>query len=154
MTVHLRLYSPEDCEAVVQLWYESWHHNFPGFSHPWTYAQWKEHFQEKVTAHASIWIAESAGQLVGFLVLRENDGYLDQIFVTPALQHQGVGTLLLNKAKALSPIGLSLDTLQSNTRACRFYEKHGFQPGQVGINPNSGQPNIEYHWSPQTEISE
>ncbi|MDQ2903405.1 MAG: GNAT family N-acetyltransferase [Ktedonobacteraceae bacterium] len=148
MTVHLRPYHPDDCEAVVRLWYEAWHHNFPDLSHPWTYAQWRERFQDKVTARASVWVAESAGQVIGFLVLRESDSSLDQIFVAPALQHQGVGTLLLNKAKALSPAGLSLDTLLRNTRARRFYEKHGFQPGWVGMNPNSGLPNIEYRWTP------
>lgn len=81
MTVHLRPYHPDDCEAVVRLWYESWHHNFPDLYHPWTYAQWREHFQDKVTANASIWIAESAGQVAGFIVLREIDGCLDQIIV-------------------------------------------------------------------------
>lgn len=148
MAVHLRPYHPDDCAAVVQLWYESWHHNFPDLSHPWTYAQWRERFQDKVTAHASIWIAESADQIAGFIVLREINGCLDQIFVAPALQHQGVGTTLLNKAKELSPDGIYLDTLLSNTNARRFYEKHGFQPGKVGLNPNNGQPNIEYHWTP------
>jgi ribosomal protein S18 acetylase RimI-like enzyme len=152
MTVSLRLYHPDDFEAVVRLWYEAWHHNFPELSHPWTYAQWREHFEDRVTAHASIWIAERAGLVAGFLVLQENQGYLDQIFVAPAFQHQGIGTLLINKAKALSPASLFLDTLQSNTKARRFYEKHGFQPGRVGINPNSGLPNIEYQWSPSTEI--
>ncbi len=147
MTVYPRPYHLDDCEAVVRLWYETWHHNFPDLSHPWTSAQWREHFQDKVRAHASIWIAERASLVAGFLVLRETDEYLDQIFVAPALQYQGVGTLLLNKAKALSPTGLFLDTLQSNTKAGRFYEKHGFHPGRVGMNLNSGQPNIKYRWS-------
>jgi len=149
MTIHLRVYHPDDFEFAVQLWHQSWHHAFPGFRHPWTYAQWRERFQQKVLSHESIWVAESGGQIAGFFVLRESDGYLDQIFVALAMQQQGVGTLLLNKAKQLSPGGLSLDTLQSNTNARRFYERHGFLPGQTGINPNNGQPNIEYRWTPQ-----
>ena len=148
MTVHLRPYHPDDFESLVRLWYESWHHNFPNLQHPWTYLQWREHFQDRVTANASIWIAEGTGQLAGFIVLHENNGYLDQIFVSPAMQRQGVGTILLNKAKELSPDGIYLDTLQSNTKSRRFYEKHGFQPGRPGINHNSGQPNIEYRWLP------
>jgi len=154
MTIHLRPYHPDDDEAVVRLWYDSWHHTFPDLSHPWTYEQWREHFQDKVRAHATLWIAESADQIVGFLVLRENDGNLDQLFVAPALQHQGVGTLLLTKAKELSPTGIVLETLQSNAKARRFYEKYGFQPGRVSRNPNNGQPNIEYRWTPQTETAE
>ncbi len=148
MIIHLRPYHPNDFESIVRLWYESWHDNFPNLQHPWTYAQWKEHFQDRITANASIWIAESDSQLAGFIVLHENSGYLDQIFVAPPMQHQGIGTLLLNKAKELSPDGIYLDTLQSNTKSRRFYEKHGFQPGRVGINSNNGQPDIEYRWIP------
>lgn len=98
-------------------------------------------------------VKSRSSQLVGFLVLRESTGSLDQLFITPALQHQGIGTLLLNKAKALSPGGISLETLQSHSKARRFYEKHGFQPGRVGINPHNGQPTIEYRWTPQTEMA-
>lgn len=148
MTIHLRLYDPNDLESVVQLWYRAWHHNFPDFLHPWPFEQWRERFQDKVAMNESIWIAENTGQIVGFLVLRESDGYLDQIFVAPEMQHQGVGTTLLNKAKQLSPGGLYLETLQRNTNARRFYEKHGFVPGHRDINPNNGQPNIEYRWAP------
>jgi len=148
MAVRLRPYRSDDFEAAVELWYESWHHNFPDLSHPWTYAEWKRRFQEKVAANTAIWLAERDGQLAGFIVLRKADGCLDQIFVKPAMQRQGIGTILLNKAKELSPDGITLDTLQSNARSRRFYEKHGFRPGQVGINPNNGQPNIEYHWAP------
>ena len=150
MTIHLRLYHPDDFEAAVRLWYDAWHHTFPNFP-SWTYAEWRERFHAKVCAGDSIWIAERASQVVGFLVLHEVDGYLDQIFVSPAFQRQGIGTLLLNHAKTLSPAGLSLVTLQSNRRARLFYERHGFEPGQVGINPNHGQPNIVYRWIPQLQ---
>ena len=144
-----RLYHPDDFEPVVQLWYRAWHHNFPDLRHPWTFAQWKEHVQEKITEKKSVWIAESAGQIAGFIVLQESDGCLDQVFVAPEMQHQGIGTILLNKAKQLSPGGLYLDTLQRNTKARRFYERHGFVAGRRDINPNNGQPNIEYRWTPQ-----
>jgi hypothetical protein len=57
--------------------------------------------------------------------------------------------MLLNKAKELSPNGIYLDTLQRNSNARRFYERHGLLPGQTGINPNNGQANIEYRWTLQ-----
>jgi putative acetyltransferase len=145
----LRPYQPDDFESVVRLWHRSWHQAFPGFEHPWSYEQWRAHFQEKVAANERIWIAESASQIAGFLVLRESDGYLDQIFVAPEIQRQGVGTILLNKAKQLAPNGIYLTTLQRNTSACLFYEQHGFVAERTGINSNNGQPNIEYRWRPQ-----
>lgn len=153
MTITLRLYHPNDFESVVQLWhqswYHSWHRDFPGLRHSWTYEEWQERFQQKVMSNESIWVAESGDQIVGFIALRESDGYLDQIFVAPEIQHQGVGTILMHKAKELSPNGIYLETLQCNTNARRFYKRHGFLPGQTGINPNNGQANIEYRWTPQ-----
>jgi len=35
-----------------------------------------------------------------------------------------------------------------NTRAQRFFEKHGFKPARRGINPINGQPNIGYQRKP------
>jgi len=55
----------------------------------------------------------------------------------------------LKKAKQLSPRRIFLDTLQHNTQARRFYERHGFEPGELATNPINGQPNITYHWEPQ-----
>lgn len=46
MTIHLRVYHPNDFEAVVQIWHESWHGAFPGLQHPWSYEQWRERFQQ------------------------------------------------------------------------------------------------------------
>lgn len=149
MIVRLRTYHPGDFEVVVQIWHESWHGAFPGLRHPWSYEQWRERFQQKVLSNSSIWVAECDKHIAGFIVVRTEDGYLDQIFVAPATQQQGVGTILINKAKELSPNGLYLETLQSNKQARRFYERHGFLPGRTGINPNNDQPNIEYRWTPQ-----
>ncbi|MGH7434580.1 MAG: GNAT family N-acetyltransferase [Polyangiaceae bacterium] len=57
---------------------------------------------------------------------------------------------MLDLAKERCPGGLHLDTQQANEGACRFYERHGFRPGKVGVNVVNGQPNIEYTWTPPT----
>jgi hypothetical protein len=49
----------------------------------------------------------------------------------------------------LSPTVLRLTTLQQNTKAHRFYEKHGFIAGKCGVNALNKQPNIEYRWNPK-----
>src|SRR5260370_24475106 len=87
MTIHLRLYHPDDLEPVVQIWYQSWHHAFPDLRHPQTLGQWRERFQTEILPNESVWIAEISDQIVGFMPLRESNGSLHQIFVSPEMQH-------------------------------------------------------------------
>jgi len=152
MTISLRLYRSDDLDSVVQLWYRSWHHAFPDLHHPQPIEQWKIRFQKEIEPNEAVWVAERGHQLLGFFALRESDGYLHQIFVSPEAQGQGVGTLLLKKAKQLSPRRILLDTLQRNTQARRFYERHGFRPGDLATNPINGHPNITYHWEPRGSL--
>ena len=76
----------------------------------------------------------------------EEEKELNQLFVDSDYQNQGIGKALLEKAKSICPQGLSLTTLQSNTKACLFYEKHGFKAGNLSRNTINGQPNKEYRW--------
>lgn len=94
-----------------------------------------------------MFIAEESGQVVGFALVFENIGRLDQLFVRSDAQSRGIGAALLNVTKARCPRGLHLDTQQANTGARRFYERHGFRSGREGINKVNGQPNIEYVWA-------
>jgi GNAT superfamily N-acetyltransferase len=96
----------------------------------------------------TVFIAEESEQVVGFALLFENIGRLDQLFVRPDAQSRGIGTALLNLAKTRCPRGLHLDTQQANTGARRFYERHGFRRGREGINKVNGKPNVEYVWTP------
>lgn len=150
----LRLYEAKDLTQVVRLWYRTWHSSFPEIQHPQPYELWKEHFCNQLIRRGEVWVAEVESQIVGFIVVFKDEweshitttGELNQIFVDPIYQNRGIGTFLLKKAKAICPHGLRLQTLQNNTKACLFYEKHGFVPGNLSINKINGQPNIEYNW--------
>jgi len=89
MTISLRLYRPNDLDAVVHLWYWSWYHTFPDLCHPQPIEQWKTRFQREIEPNEAVWVAERDHQLLGFFALRESDGYLHQIFVSPEAQGQG-----------------------------------------------------------------
>jgi GNAT superfamily N-acetyltransferase len=95
-----------------------------------------------------VWVAEVGGRISGFVAL---DGeMLDQLFIAPNLQRQGIGDRLLNKAKELSPRRLRLYTFQKNAPARHFYEARGF----VAIEFNDGSrneeqaPDVLYEWTP------
>jgi len=146
--IHLRPYAQTDLEETVRLWYRVWHDTFPELAHPQTLAEWQTRFRDELAPHDTIWVAETDRHIVGFIVVDERRGVVDQLFVEPDYHGGGVGTTLLGKAKALVPTGLTLTTLAQNTSARRFYERHGFVLGEDGVNPVNGQPNVTYSWHP------
>jgi GNAT superfamily N-acetyltransferase len=147
-TVRIRPLQDNDIPHVVSLWYRTWHATFPALRHPDPLSTWEQHFRDDLTSRGTIWVAERDGHLAGFLVVMVRDNYLAQLFVEPTSHRQGIGTVLLHKAKELCPQGLSLHTLQQNVQARRFYERHGFVAGRHGLNAINGQPNVEYCWQP------
>ena len=60
---------------------------------------------------------------------------------------EGVGSRLVDLAKEQRPDGLDLWTFQSNTRARRFYERHGFTEIERTEGDNEeGAPDVHYRW--------
>ena len=102
-----------------------------------------------VFARMECWVAEAPDRgIVGLLVL--DDDWVDQLYVLPSWQGQGVGSALLEHAKRLRPDGLQLWTFASNLAAGRFYQRHGF----VAVEQTDGEhneeraPDVRYVWAP------
>jgi ribosomal protein S18 acetylase RimI-like enzyme len=109
---------------------------------------------ELFTDNEEVWLAEEHEQLLGFLAIRRSrtNGWetLERLYVEPDDQGRGVGTALLDKAKALRPGGLHLWVFQKNTGAIRFYERHGFRLVKLtdGAENMEREPDALYAWSP------
>ena len=93
-----------------------------------------------------IFVDEDDGRVLGFSGVK--DGELTHLYVDPAAQNCGVGSRLMEHAKAESPDGLYLWVFQKNEGARRFYERHGFQ--LVELTDGSGnmerEPDARYEW--------
>jgi len=93
-----------------------------------------------------IFVDEDDGRVLGFSGVK--DGELTHLYVDPAAQNRGVGSRLMEHAKAESPDGLYLWVFQKNEGARRFYERHGFQ--LVELTDGSGnmerEPDARYEW--------
>ena len=87
-------------------------------------------------------------KLAGFVTVDPKTGYLDQIVVAPEHWGSGVALALLDEAKRLAPAGLDLLVNKDNTRAIRFYEKHGLAYAGEDKNPVSGIPVNRMRWRP------
>ena len=96
---------------------------------------------------AVVWVAEMAGQLAGYLALKGTE--LEHLYVAPRWQSRGVGSILLSKAKELSPGRLRLYAFQRNARARAFYEARGFVA--VAFSDGAGneekEPDVRYEWT-------
>lgn len=72
-----------------------------------------------------VWVYETTeGRPGGFVGL--SGAHVEMLFIEPALRGRGIGTRLLDHARALQPL-LTVDVNEQNPQACGFYERYGFQ---------------------------
>ena len=101
-------------------------------------------FRNHVFLTCEVWGAVDA-EIIGVIAFRS--GWIDQFYVMPDRQRQGVGGALLRVAMEVHE-NLSLWTFQRNMSARRFYEAKGF----VAVDRTDGsaneerEPDILYRW--------
>ena len=84
-----------------------------------------------------LWLAET-DVLVGYAMVHEQ--WLHSLYVDPAVQGQGIGSMLLDLAKVLRPTGFCLYVFESNTPARLFYARQGL----VELERTDGSTNAEH----------
>jgi putative acetyltransferase len=146
--VELRPYRPGDQDAVVTLWWESWHSIRPGLRHPRPFADLAARWANEIVPQQTIVVAEEDGAVVGFAAADVAARLLSQIFITPARKRQGIGRQLFAWAQRSMSAGFTLHTLVDNAASRAFYERHGLVAGDTEINPANGMRTIEYRWDP------
>lgn len=85
----------------------------------------------------TVWVADINDEIIAYASL--GDGYLNNLYVDPDHQGQGIGGALLDQAKEAAPDGLKLWTFEPNHGAIRFYEARGF----VTLKTTDGGDNEE-----------
>ncbi|MEM9582102.1 MAG: GNAT family N-acetyltransferase [Pseudomonadota bacterium] len=94
------------------------------------------YFRDVVFRECAVWVAEARGTLVGFCASRED--WIDHLYLLPDYVGQSIGATLLEKAKA-GQASLQLWVFQQNTKAQRFYARHGFRK----VKETDGASNAE-----------
>lgn len=148
LAVSLRPYDAKDEEAAIALWLRSWQKAYPQIDFTERVDWWRERWRNEITKSADIVIADSGGEMIGFVTVDPQTCYLDQIVVAPEHWASGIGSALIAVAKELSPGRLELHVNADNARAIRFYEKLGFSITGDGVNPISGKPVHRMRWAP------
>jgi len=122
----------DDVEAVAGIWHTGWidghlGHVPEGLVH---YRDNQEQFASRARARLeTMWVAESAGQPVGFVVVTADE--VEQLFVERAARGTGVAATLLRKGEAeIRGAGHQrawLAVVAGNQRARSFYSREGWR---------------------------
>lgn len=147
--ITIRRAGPGDGGGIGDVLLDSWHATFDWpMAH--TDTEVRSWVIETLVPTTETWVAvDDTGTVVGVLSL--SDTMVDQLYLTPAWIGRGLGTRLLDLAKARRPDGLDLYCFQDNGRARRFYEGHGFSAITFGDGSGNEErhPDIRYAWRPR-----
>lgn len=154
--INLRRATPADAEALADVFLRSFHatYTFP-LAH--TDDEVRGWVRDRLVPQMETWAAvdddggERTGTVLGFATVAP--GWLEQLYVDPRRLGEGIGRLLVDRAKDVQPDGLLLWTFQVNDRARRFYERNGFTVVRFGdaSNNEERQPDVQYRWEPGSE---
>jgi ribosomal protein S18 acetylase RimI-like enzyme len=94
-------------------------------------------------------VAEEDGEIVGFVAMAHGN-WVEHLYVDPDRRRRGIGSALLDRAKARMPAGFELWVFQQNDAARRFYEKHGLRVVELtdGRDNDEKTPDARYEWRP------
>jgi len=142
----IRAMQPSDMEQVLDIWLEA-----SIRAHPFQPATYWENalpaMRLQYLPMSENFVAEQEGKVLGFLAMLNN--YIAALFVEPAVQGKGIGSCLLDYARANHDT-LSLAVYQQNQQAVNFYLKNGFQIREETINSETGDPEYQMYWESRT----
>ena len=146
----LRGYAAADEEAAIELWRRTWQTAYPHIDFTARLSWWRERWRNELVPGCIIMVAEdrdgTARELIGFVTIDAQSGYLDQLVVAPERWGSHAAGALLDAAKDIAPAGIDLHVNCDNERAIRFYKKHGFAVTGEDVNPRSGAPIYKMSW--------
>jgi len=148
--VTIRAAGPGDAAAIAAVHVRSWQEAYEGIV-PEAYLagldaeqrahEWADHLRKGPEDQVTTWVAESSGQIIGFLSYgpsrdedaQRGDREIYSVYLDPGTWGHGVARDLMRTV--LGEVGattrVSLWVLADNERARHFYRRHGFQADGV-----------------------
>lgn len=117
------------------------------------------HTEREIGAHLAArldsdetWVADRDGEVLGYARLTRT--WLDDLYVLPSDQRAGVGSSLLDLAKALRPQGFGLWVFASNLPARGFYARRGLVELETtdGAANDDGAPDLRMVWPGESPL--
>lgn len=145
MTAVFRKLCRDDMAETASVHRTSFKERLPWLAQLHTPEEDRGYWRGHLFATCDIWGAERDGTLLGVIAFRTD--WVDQLYILPSVQGQGIGSRLLDIAKGAHP-QLFLWTFQRNTPARRFYETRGFVATEEtdGSGNEENEPDVLYRW--------
>jgi GNAT superfamily N-acetyltransferase len=146
MTLTIRRAARDDAQALGEVWLRSFASAYP-FPAAHSDDDVRGWIRDELIPNHETWLAEDERGVVGLLALAP--GWVDQLYIDPVAQGEGIGRQLLELAMTLEPSGeLQLWTFQANDRARRFYARNGFVEVELteGGGNEERQPDVRLVW--------
>lgn len=142
--VVLEDFDPSLIDELIPMWRASFEAGV-GITDPHPLAEQRDYFLAEVRPRNAVKVALLQGRLLGFVAAGPDT--VTQLHVRVGHWRCGIGTQLLDWAKAQSGGTLWLYTFAQNQRARAFYEHHGFRAVAFGFEPTWQLADVRYEWS-------
>lgn len=142
--LHLRPARPDDMKSCANI-FNAWADQTEWMPRVHPHDDVIRYYQDVLFAKNSVTIAESLGQVVGYLA--RQDDHINALYVAKSARRGGIGYALIGFAKAQAR-ALTLWTFRANTAARAFYQMQGFTSLRSTEGDNEeGLPDILLGWT-------
>ena len=123
MVHSIRQYESDDLKSVLSSWEKA-----SEIAHPFLTEEFLDTERYNIPnvylPNTDTWVAESGGEVVGFIALMENE--VAAIFLDPKFHGMGIGKSLMDKAQDLHGT-LEVEVFEANSIGRKFYDRYGFK---------------------------
>ena len=107
--------------------------------------------KEQLIPSGNVTVVVIDGVISGFVAISRDDtvGWIDHLYIDPAIVGVGLGSLLMGEAKRLLGAPLRAYSFQQNVDARRFYRRHGFREIELsdGSLNEEKTPDVLLEWA-------
>jgi ribosomal protein S18 acetylase RimI-like enzyme len=149
-TVVFRAATQSDADAVAEVYLASRKRFLPYAPLAHSDESVRRWIAQHLISNTDVTVVVLDGEIVGLMALSRDDatGWIDQLYLHPQAVGQGIGSQLLEKAKAKLGSPIRLYTFQANEGARHFYERHRFEAIGFGDGSQNEEkcPDVLYEW--------
>jgi GNAT superfamily N-acetyltransferase len=137
---------PDEHDEIARVWMESWVSTGLDEASNFLLANLRARVPREMEKGWTLYVADDDGRIAAILALHLPDRYLDQLFVAPDYQGQGLGRRLLAFTREHLPDEILLRCVRENDKAWRWYEREGFVFEKQAVEPMTGFVMKYYRW--------
>jgi GNAT superfamily N-acetyltransferase len=136
----------DEHDEIARVWMDSWVSTGLEDAGNFLLATLRARVPREIENGWSLFVADDGGAIAAMLALHLPKMYLDQLFVAPKYQGQGLGRALLAFTRQQLPDEIHLRCVRENDNAWRWYEREQFVFEGEQVDPMTGFVMKYYRW--------